>query len=86
MKNVLKGARRCQHLAAATASWVREKETHPSNYCRCSHEKEELMRRKAQKAPAKNPPERVFSRLTSPTISFVAAVHRNQQQKSSQQH
>jgi hypothetical protein len=41
--------------------------------------KEELFERKVQKTPEKNPPERVFSRYTTPYITYIATVCGNQQ-------
>jgi hypothetical protein len=56
-------------------------EPHPSNYRGCSHAREELRKKKLQRAP-KPPTGRVFSsRTTSPGVSFAAALRANTQQQ-----
>jgi hypothetical protein len=48
---------------------------HPANYQGCSHAKEEIQKRKVQRAP-KLATGRVFSStLTTPGVSFAAALH-----------
>jgi hypothetical protein len=77
IKYALNRTRRHQFLSAATASWLRGKKLRPSNCRSCCHAKEELLRRKAQQAPAKNPPGRQFSsRLTTPNLFFAACSPR----------
>jgi hypothetical protein len=46
---------------------------HPANYRGCRHAKEELQKRKSQITP-KTTTGRVFSNLTTPGISFAAAL------------
>jgi hypothetical protein len=49
--------------------------THFSNYCGCSHAKEESFLRKEQQSFAtKTPNGRDFSRFTTPAFSFAEAV------------
>jgi hypothetical protein len=53
---------------------------HPSNYRGCSHAKEEIRRRKAQRTP-NNTSGRVFSsNYTTPGLSFAAALRNNAEQ------
>jgi hypothetical protein len=55
-------------------------EPHPSNYRGCRHAKEELQKRKAQRAlnPATG---RVFSKYTTPSVSFAAVLGTKMQQQ-----
>jgi hypothetical protein len=57
---------------------------HPSNYRGCSHAREEVRRRRAQRAP-KNTTGRVFSsNHTKPGVSFAAALRNSDDQKQPQ--
>jgi hypothetical protein len=62
------------------------KESHPSNYRGCSHAREELRKKKSQRAP-KPPTGRVFSSsFTTPGVSFAAALRGNTQQQKTPHH
>jgi hypothetical protein len=56
---------------------------HPANYRGCRHAREELQRRKAQRAP-KTATGRVFSNLTTPGVSFAAALRGSAAQQQQQ--
>jgi hypothetical protein len=57
---------------------------HPASYRGCSHEKGELQRRRAQRAP-KGPSGRTFvSKFTSPQQSYAAALRQDKQHQQPQ--
>jgi hypothetical protein len=60
---------------------------HPSTYTGCSHAREEMLKKKSQKAASKGPAGRLFSSMyTTPEHSFAAALRSNTQQKHQPHH
>jgi hypothetical protein len=71
----------CDTSAGSSRPYLPDALRHPSNYRGCSHAREEVRRRKAQRTP-KNTTGRVFSsNYTTPGISFLVALRNNAEQQ-----
>jgi hypothetical protein len=80
-KECSENANNASTQACCNCKLVDGEKPHPSNYRDCSHAKEEIGRRKAQRTP-KSITRRVFSsKYTTPGLSFAAALRNNAEQQ-----